>query len=388
MALTIPYTFLPGFPAIAGEVNENFDAVAAWANNANIGTDSLGVLQARTVSLPSAPTNAILYLNQTSSNPTIYISNAGTDCSLDIVQADQLASGKAVIKITDNFTQLVSGANEFVMNLAGNSTIPALLIKHGSIETFKVTKTHMSIPAVTTTERDAIVSPNVGSIVFNTSTQDLNVKSASAWTTSGSSPTGTVVMFAGAAAPIGWLICNGDTIPNGMGTVQGVTADFSSLYAILAGNYGSSSGTYKLPDMRGIFPTGAGTSAGVPAFAGKTYAGGVLGNYSVEDMGTHTHTIPVFVTSSNPDPGIVGQSYSYSHSSLTNPGYSNGGSPFNTANVQTYNNLFMKIIGAASCNNGINGTLHNSADRFTTGTAGAGVAVKPGSLSMHFIIKH
>jgi microcystin-dependent protein len=63
-------------------------------------------------------------------------------------------------------------------------------------------------------------------------------------------PVGTVQHVAGAAAPEGWLIANGDTIPNGTGTVQNVTADFSALYAQIGTSYG---GAGLLPDLRGQF---------------------------------------------------------------------------------------------------------------------------------------
>tara|TARA_Y100000114_G_scaffold132500_1_gene131309 strand:+ start:827 stop:2026 length:1200 start_codon:yes stop_codon:yes gene_type:complete len=70
-------------------------------------------------------------------------------------------------------------------------------------------------------------------------------------------PVGTVIWFAGTTAPTGYLKCNGDAIPNGSGTVQGVTADFSALYAIVSAN---------VPDLRGEFirgwDDGKGTDSG------------------------------------------------------------------------------------------------------------------------------
>ena len=63
-------------------------------------------------------------------------------------------------------------------------------------------------------------------------------------------PVGTVQHVAGATAPDGWLIANGDTIPNGTGTVQGVTANFANLFAALGTTYG---GAGVLPDLRGQF---------------------------------------------------------------------------------------------------------------------------------------
>ena len=70
----------------------------------------------------------------------------------------------------------------------------------------------------------------------------------------GGNPTGTVISYAGSSAPTGYLKANGDSIPNGSGTVQGVTEDFSDLYAVV----GSS-----LPDLRGEFVRGLDDGRGV-----------------------------------------------------------------------------------------------------------------------------
>jgi microcystin-dependent protein len=66
----------------------------------------------------------------------------------------------------------------------------------------------------------------------------------------GTVPTGAVFHFAASSAPTGYLKANGDTVTNGSGTVQGITADFSALYAILGSTYGAPG---KLPDLRGEF---------------------------------------------------------------------------------------------------------------------------------------
>ena len=66
-------------------------------------------------------------------------------------------------------------------------------------------------------------------------------------------PAGVVMHTAGAAAPVGWLIANGDVVPNGVGTIQGVNADFSDLFAAVGTTYGAA-GT--LPDLQGVFLRG------------------------------------------------------------------------------------------------------------------------------------
>ena len=67
-------------------------------------------------------------------------------------------------------------------------------------------------------------------------------------------PIGTVIWFAGTTAPTGYLKCNGDSIPNGSGTVQGVTTNFSLLYDVVSGT---------LPDLRGEFLRGWDDSRGI-----------------------------------------------------------------------------------------------------------------------------
>ena len=67
-------------------------------------------------------------------------------------------------------------------------------------------------------------------------------------------PTGTCFTFIGSTAPTGYLKANGDTIPNGSGTVQGVTANFAALYAIVGAT---------LPDLRGEFVRGFDDGRGV-----------------------------------------------------------------------------------------------------------------------------
>lgn len=78
-------------------------------------------------------------------------------------------------------------------------------------------------------------------------------------------PAGAVMPFARATAPAGWLIANGEAVPNGSGTVQGVTADFAALHAAVSTSFGTA-GT--LPDLRGIFVRGSGSQT----ISGTTYS--------------------------------------------------------------------------------------------------------------------
>jgi microcystin-dependent protein len=86
---------------------------------------------------------------------------------------------------------------------------------------------------------------------------------------SGGVPAGAVMAFARSTAPAGWLVANGNTVPNGSGTVQNVTADFSALYAAVSTSFGAA-GT--LPDLQGIFVRGSGSQTISGITYNKTFA--------------------------------------------------------------------------------------------------------------------
>ena len=148
----------------------------------------------------------------------------------------------------------------------------------------------------------------------------------------GSVPTGSVYHFATSTAPTGFLICNGDAVPNGNGTVQGVTTDFSALYAILGTTYGVA-GT--LPDLKGVFIRGTGSQT----ISGITYSG-TIGTKQGDSMQGHYHNILTNTTGSGSSPlmraGVSGAVSSASASTIVTDG-TNGtprvGSETNPANI-------------------------------------------------------
>ena len=88
-------------------------------------------------------------------------------------------------------------------------------------------------------------------IVINNGNDDITISAKS--TIDSLIPVGAVMPFARTTAPAGWLVCNGDILPNGVDTVQGIRADFSILWTVLRGFFGSSG---QLPDLRGEFVRG------------------------------------------------------------------------------------------------------------------------------------
>lgn len=64
-------------------------------------------------------------------------------------------------------------------------------------------------------------------------------------------PSGFLSMFAGSAAPSGWLICDGSAISR---------TTYANLFAVIASTYGAGDGstTFNIPDLRSRFAVGAG----------------------------------------------------------------------------------------------------------------------------------
>lgn len=91
-------------------------------------------------------------------------------------------------------------------------------------------------------------------------------------------PVGTIVPCAGAAAPSGWLLCDGASL---------VQADFPSLFAVIGTTFGSVDGThFNVPDLRGRYV------AGMP---GGGTLGGIVGTALSDEedrpVGQHLHSI-------------------------------------------------------------------------------------------------
>lgn len=110
-------------------------------------------------------------------------------------------------------------------------------------------------------------------------------------------PTGAMLDFAGAAAPSGWLLCDGAAVSR---------TTYAALFAIVGTTYGGGNGstTFNLPDLRGRVTAGKDDMGGSAANR-LTSAGGVSGvtlgaaggeqvhTLTTAEMPQHNHTAPV-----------------------------------------------------------------------------------------------
>jgi len=112
----------------------------------------------------------------------------------------------------------------------------------------------------------------------------------------GSAPTGSMMMWVGASAPTGWLLCDASAVSR---------TTYATLYSVIGDTYGNGDGstTFNVPDMRGRVPIGVGTGigdgasgTGLPAggtttdvIARATWKGSKTHTLTTSEMPAHTH---------------------------------------------------------------------------------------------------
>jgi microcystin-dependent protein len=316
--LILPYpAFTAGTPAVAAEVQDNFTTIRDHINGQNIGTANL---ESTLVSRVGGP---ILFLNQASQEQiALSILNSRTKSALQITQSAVLSAGSSIIHIDDNATQTTGDANLF-LDLQPLSTIPAILVKHGAVETMSLTKTQLNLfnstvhatnstlslftnavefsnariklPVRTGAERDTVTQE--GSILYNTTDKRVQYRTDTEWRDF--TPSGVIQMFAGTSAPTGWLFCNGAVISQ---------TTYATLFAVIGTTYnttGEGAGNFRLPNFVGIFPRGC-EMGGITTqdISGITYTGGSLNTKQADQMQGHIHN-QTGTSTTNTDLGTI-----------------------------------------------------------------------------------
>jgi len=193
-------------------------------------------------------------------------------------------------------------------------------------------------------------------------------------------PAGTVLAYAGATAPSGWLMCDGTAYSR---------TEYADAYAAIGVLYGAGNGstTFNVPDLRGVFMRGSGTNgtSNYGGVTGHTPAGGNLatkgGQKTAKNGLTATSTAPTFNGGS-----ITGGT----------TGAASGDLFVNSANYPNYANTSFAAGGYTSGDNFYNARSHthgvsgtsagsNTSPTITVGTGDAETA--PAALAVNYIIK-
>lgn len=171
----------------------------------------------------------------------------------------------------------------------------------------------------------------------------------------GNVPIGTVISYAGAAAPAGYLLCDGTAVSR---------ATYAELFSIISTTYGVGNGstTFNLPDLRGRVAVGAGTGTGGATSGSGAITGAALTARTAGQWdGRETHTL----TDTQSGVPVHGHAHTISTVAvgnlLSDPGHSHGGYHRNTT-----------IGGSATGDDPVDYCFDPASHGFNANTAGAG----------------
>jgi microcystin-dependent protein len=164
------------------------------------------------------------------------------------------------------------------------------------------------------------INPTPGDLWFDSANGGLliyiNDGASSQWIEIGnngvSNPVGTIIPFAGASSPSGFLLCDGTSVSS---------SNYLALHSVISNTYGGSAYTgaaglsFNLPDYRGRTLIGAGTGSGLTA---RTL-GGTVGTETVTldstQIPAHTHPNTV----SGGSTGTMSANASHTHTGFSGP---------------------------------------------------------------------
>jgi phage-related tail fiber protein len=147
---------------------------------------------------------------------------------------------------TTNATALsirTNGAERIRVQATGNVGIGTGAPQASALLDVASTTQGFAMPRMTSAQRRAIASPVTGLQVFDTNLNGVYYWTGSKWDAL-STPVGTVIYFAGSSAPAGYVECNNQLLS---------TTTFAELFAVVGTTYGSGSGTFRVPELRGEF---------------------------------------------------------------------------------------------------------------------------------------
>ena len=202
------------------------------------------------------PLNANFGILDTALGSTLSVSLSSSNVNLTAAQVQ-------------NLRVLLSGILSANVQVSIPSTIGGFwVVSNTTTGAYSVTITSLGGGA------SVVVPQGYSSIVYSDGT---NIGLADNGTASlSATPAGSLIQYGGAAAPSGWLLCDGTAISR---------TTYAPLFTAIgtAWGVGNGSTTFNVPDLRGAFLRGAG--------AGLNPVSRAVGSYEADGLGAHVHSI-------------------------------------------------------------------------------------------------
>lgn len=247
-----------------------------------------------------------------------------------------------VAPFTAGIERGVSGQEEIVLVTAINGGTSTLTVTRGYDGT--TAKTHPN---------GAAVQHSVAAIDYTEANAHVNDPSLHA-------VSGMLTMFAGAAAPTGWLICDGAAVSR---------ATYAALFAVIATTYGVGDGstTFNLPNLKGRVPVGF--DGGQTEFDVLGETGGAKTHaLSIAELASHDHTTDTINAGHTHAMG-----FEYASDAAT------GGTGIRLTDIQN-------LTGGAGANATANPTATGAGHTHGVGSTGSGTAHN--NLQPYFVVNY
>ena len=204
--------------------------------------------------------------------------NAGTIAGTNFIGTTDVADFSVNTNNTEKMRITTAG------NVGIGTTTPTSTLSVGSSSQFQVNTTGNISKINNVTTSFPVSQGLANSVLQNDGAGNLS------WASS--IPVGTMLPFAGATVPAGYLLCDGSSVSR---------ITYASLFTALGTAWGSASGTtFNLPDMRGRFMRGVdGAANNDPDKVARTASntggntGNAVGSVQADDFKIHSHGIPV-----------------------------------------------------------------------------------------------
>ena len=260
----------------------------------------------------------------------------GTD-PLTNLSPQQISGNAVVLRSTSSQTiQPQVGSDVVPLVIKPNNSIPA-----ASLDALAVYKADQSTTTLSVRGDGAITARGTltvtGAVIANSGLSVSGNLSVSTITPSGNLnisgrvkdsygflvPAGTIVAFAGASAPSGWLLCDGSTKD------VSIQPELTDLKAVLGSTYGSATATtFVLPNLKGRVPMGSGfDGTGPTTWSIGQSTGTQTQILDVTQIPPHHHGVSDLVDGTNNFiPGANSQAYNSKYVGITQD--TGGGQPF------------------------------------------------------------